>query len=162
MTLNKSKNNNLTNTDKITLKYMINPNYNIKINEDEKIFINDKREDIIYFKKNIIGYTKKILNSIENNEKINLPDNIIYSFNNYLLNIINHIHHTKVKNLIQNDLNDYNNTSMDNNNFIDICNSNYNELLYNNDNKKLTMDTFITKKNNKKQQIIPNKKNIYN
>lgn len=162
MTLNKSKNNNLTNTDKITLKYMINPNYNIKINEDEKIFINDKREDIIYFKKNIISYCKKLLNSIENNEKINLPDNIIYSFNNYLLNIINHIHHTKVKNLIQNDLNDYNNTSMDNNNFIDICNSNYNELLYNNDNKKLTMDTFITKKNNKKQQIIPNKKNIYN
>jgi hypothetical protein len=162
MTLNKSKNNNLTNTDKITLKYMINPNYNIEINEDEKIFLNDKREDIIYFKKNIIGYTKKILNSIENNEKINLPDNIIYSFNNYLLNIINHIHHIKVKNIIQNDLNDYNNTSMDNNNFIDICNSNYNELLYNNDNKKLTMDTFITKKNNKKQQIIPNKKNIYN
>ena len=41
-------------------------------------------------------YTKLLI-SIENHKKTNLPDNINSSFNNYLINIINYINHRKLQ-----------------------------------------------------------------
>ena len=163
----------LNNTDKITLQLMTNPHYNnlidINKNNTNKVIFDEKREDIIYFKKNILNLNKKILNSIESNEQINLPDNILSSCDNYLVNIVNYIHHRKIENVVQkeldifnnkidNDINNNINNDIDSNKLIDDSNT----ILYKKENKTITMDKFIkTLNKNKKQEIIPNKKNIY-
>lgn len=178
----------LNSTDKITLQFMTNPHYNnvvnISKNNSNKILLDEKKEDIIYFKKNILNLTKKILNTIENNEQINLPDNVLSSCNNYLFNIVNYIHHKKTANLVQEELNtfndnnnnninsannntnnnDTNNTNTSNSNNIDLDKliNESNRILYKKENKTVTMDKFIKRVNkNKKEEIIPNKKNIY-
>ena len=178
----------LNSTDKITLQFMTNPHYNnvvnITKNNSNKILLDEKKEDIIYFKKNILNLTKKILNSIENNEQINLPDNVLSSCNNYLFNIVNYIHHRKTANLVQEELNTFNHNNNNNINSSNINNNNNNNtnnnnnntnnidldklindsntILYKKENKTVTMDKFIkTVNKNKKEEIIPNKKNIY-
>ena len=180
----------LNSTDKITLQFMTNPHYNnvvnISKNNSNKILLDEKKEDIIYFKKNILNLTKKILNSIENNEQINLPDNVLSSCNNYLFNIVNYIHHRKTENVVQEELNtfntnnknninsannnntnnnnDTNNTNSTNSNNIDLDKliNDSNTILYKKENKTVTIDKFIkTVNKNKKEEIIPNKKNIY-
>ena len=168
----------LNSTDKITLQFMTNPHYNnvvnISKNNSNKILLDEKKEDIIYFKKNILNLTKKILNAIENNEQINLPDNVLSSCNNYLINIVNYIHHKKTANLVQEELNTFNDNNSNNNNTNNTISTNNNNIdldklindsntiLYKKENKTVTMDKFIKSVNkNKKEEIIPNKKNIY-
>lgn len=173
--------NSFNNTDKITLQYMTNPLYNsILVNDDKsnglyETKLLDKKEEIIFFKKNIISLTKKFLDSFEKNEKIKIPGNVIESFNNYLYNIIGYIEHKKTSKSVKDDLIDFeNNNSMnvkvDNNkndniqdiNSICIDEKYITNIMNNKQNENNQINKFVKITNlSKKEKIIPNKKNIY-
>ena len=174
---NKQKNDkkltkySLNKTDKITLKYMTNPLYNTiiddkKVNNIDNIIL-EKQEEIINLKKEIMHYTKKLLISIENHKKTNLPDNINSSFNNYLINIINYINHRKLQKIVKQELVDFNIT----NNTIchtitDISRNidNINEIMQKKPVKDNNLNKLIkiTNTQDKREYKFPNKKNIYN
>lgn len=174
---NKQKNNkkltkdSLNKTDKITLKYMTNPLYNTiiddkKVNNIDNIIL-EKEEEIINLKKEIMHYTKKLLISIENHEKTNLPDNINSSFNNYLINIINYINHRKLQKIVKQDLVDFN--IVDNNSFNIITDTttnidNINEIIQKKPIKENNLNKLVKIINTQEkiEHKFPNKKNIYN
>ena len=161
---------------------MTNPLYNsilIKDNKNNGLYetkLLDKKEEIIFFKKNIISLTKKFLDSFEKIEKIKIPENVIESFNNYLYNIIGYIEHKKTLKSVKDDLinfedNNSINDKIDNNNVnddIQYNNSTYNDekyisnIIQNKQNENNQINKFIKITNlSKKEKIIPNKKNIY-
>lgn len=171
----------LNNTDKITLQYMTNPAYNnilVKDNKNNELYetkLLDKKEEIIFFKKNILSLTKKFLDSFEKNEKIKVPENVIESFNNYLYNIIGYIEHKKIAKSVKDDLVDFENNNS--NNDVDDNNKNNNiqdnnstciddkyisNIIQNKQNENNQLNKFVKITNlSKKEKIIPNKKNIY-
>lgn len=177
--IKKNKQNTLNNTDKITLQYMTNPLYNNLIVKDNKnanilhVKIAEKKEQIIYFKKNILNLTKKFLDNFEKDEKIKIPDNVAESFNNYLYNIIGYIEHKKTVKSVKEDLQDFENNDnsylLDNNIEVNNINesSEINEKYINNiiqtkNNENNHLNKFVKITNlSKKEKIIPNKKNIY-
>lgn len=175
--IDNNKQNTLNNTDKITLQYMTNPLYNNLITKDNKndntlhIKVVEKKEEIIYFKKNILNLTKKFLDNFEKDEKNKIPDNVIQSFNNYLYNIIGYIEHRKTAKSVKEELQEFqNNDNLVQNNEIenDINNSyEINEKYISNiiqtkNNENNDLNKFVKITNlSKKDKIIPNKKNIY-
>lgn len=172
----------LNNTDKITLHYMTNPMYNNVVSKDSnqnisKLKVEEKREQIIFFKKNILNFTKKLFEAFENNEKIKVHDNVYQSFNNYLYNAISYIEHKKTSksvkeelgefNTSNNNTNNHNTNNTDNHNDNHTDNHNHNDEYINtimqakNDNNQMNKFVKITNLSKKNQKIIPNKKNIY-
>lgn len=176
----KPKKSKLNNTDKITLHYMTNPIYNNVVTKDSnenvsRLKLEEKREQIIFFKKNILNFTKKLFEAFENNEKIKVHDNVHQSFNIYLYNAISYIEHKKTSKSVKEELGEYNNNNINNGNIIndniidnnDDYNDNHNEEYINtiiqakNDTNQINKFVKITNLSKKKEKIIPSKKNIY-
>lgn len=167
----KKSKNVLNSTDKITLQYMTNPLYNSLVVDDEKkndknIKLLEKKEEIIFFKKNIINLTKRFLDSFEKGEKLKVPENIYESFNNYVYNLVGYIEHKKTVKYVKDELEDFDTSNNDYNNDKESINTEVNDKYINNiiqsKNNDNNLSKFIKVTNlTKKEKIIPNKKNIY-
>ena len=66
--------------------------------------IEDKKK--LFFQKQIISITKKLLDAFEKNEKIKIHENV-NSFNSYLYNVISYIEHKKTSKSVEEELNDF-------------------------------------------------------
>ena len=170
---NKILNTNLNNTEKITLQYMTNPIYNNIVLKDNnknnlsEIKIYEKRNEIIFFKKNIINITKKLLDAFEKDEKVKIYDNVYHSFNNYLYNLISYIEHKKTNKSVKDELDEFDKNKPEHinieNNFMENPNESYiNNIIQSKNNENNKLNKFIKITNlSKKEKIIPHKKNIY-
>lgn len=161
MSNNKKNLNNLNNTEKLTLKYMSNDTYNNLNNLNNKNISNLEciKDDIIDYKRNILKTTKTIFKLLEQDKSINLPDNILYSFEKYCDNLVNHIKHIKTKNIVQDELNSYENTYSNN---ISDNSNNIDAIIYNNKDNNNNIENFVklVKIDKQVRKIIPRKKNI--
>lgn len=145
--------------DKITLQYLLNPNVYDKINSNKEYNYNDL-EKYDKYKNKILNLTEDMLNNNFLNEQLK------QEFNNYCKNLIYHIKNEELKNIIQDEYKDFkpkNKKKL----LIDISNLTLNDLssnmnsVLNKSKKPNDLNSFIIKNNNnKKNKILPKKKNL--
>ena len=145
--------------DKITLQLLLNPNIYDKINTNKEENYNNL-EKYNKYKDKIINLTEDMFN----NKFIN--NQIKNEFNNYCENLIYHIKNESLKNTIQDEYKDFK-PKIKKNLLLDISNLNLNDISLNINNilnkskKSNDLNSFIIKNNNnKKNKILPKKKNL--
>lgn len=148
-------------TDKATLEFMINPQYNnmnLAGNKDK-----ENAQEIVQFKLDKRFYRKRIISLTRDMfKKNNLPENINELHNEYTKQIIEYLKLGDRKDILQEE---YDNIEMNK----DKDNNDKNDFDINNANKEIfhvkknipTLDNYVTiKKVDIEEKIIPKKKNV--
>tara|TARA_B100001057_G_C22776660_1_gene921885 strand:+ start:348 stop:839 length:492 start_codon:yes stop_codon:yes gene_type:complete len=142
-------------TNDFDLLYLTNPAFLQNLNNKNQL-INENtigKKDFKKFKSRIFELTRDILMG-----KNDIDDSIKQSFNEYAKTCIKHFKFTDKSNIIQEDYKNYNNATINNQNFSNKTEptnkKNYDNLIMNKKEKEKNLMEFVEITNKKKQDLI--------
>jgi hypothetical protein len=150
--------------ENITIQYLLNPNLQNQITQNNTILSKDFNDDVKFYKKRIGQYVKDICKDI-NSEifEISTNDKTKLACINFIKNLIEDCKFNDTKDILQEDYEEYNkidNYDISNNVSNNELNSNHDidNILLKEEKKTINLDNFVKVKNVTKREILPNKR----
>ena len=150
--------------ENITIQYLLNPNLQNQITQNNTILSKDFNDDVKFYKKRIGQYVKDICKDINSETfEISTNDKTKLACINFIKNLIEDYKFNDTKDILQEDYEEYNvidNYDISNNVSNNKSNSNYDidNILLKEEKKTISLDNFVKVKNVTKREILPNKR----
>ena len=150
--------------ENVTIQYLLNPNLQNQIIENNTILSKDFNDDVKFYKKRIGQYVKDICKDINSETfEISTNDKTKLACINFIKNLIEDYKFNDTKDILQEDYEEYNvidNYDISNNVSNNKSNSNYDidNILLKEEKKTISLDNFVKVKNVTKREILPNKR----